>query len=158
MRNRRLGCLTGPGILAALVAALVIAGFAYTRGGLLYSPGQLSTQGLRTLGGVTSHADTGGECQTCHTAPWEPATMAERCTACHTEISEQMQDETTLHGALFQHNSGMACRDCHPEHRGAEAPLTVMDDLDAFPHEAVGFSLNGHQFTTGLEPLQCADC
>lgn len=158
MPNRRLGCLTGPGVVAAFITALIIAGYAYLRGGLLYSPGQLSTQGVRLLGGVTSHAETGGECQACHTAPWDPARMADRCLACHVEISGQMRDVTTLHGALFEHDPGLDCRDCHPEHRGADAPLTVMEDLDAFPHEAVGFSLNGHQFTVAFDPLQCANC
>jgi hypothetical protein len=33
-----------------------------------------------------------------------------------------------------------------------------MEDLSAFPHEAAGFSLNGHQQTAEREPFQCADC
>lgn len=157
MRSNRLGCLSGTGILAALITALVIAGYAYARGGLMFNPGPLSTQGVRTLGGVTSHADTGGECRACHVAPWESATMADRCTACHTEIAEQMRDVATVHGTLMHNDPGLGCRHCHPEHRGTDAALTLMDNA-TFPHEVVGFSLNAHQQTTAREPFQCDDC
>ena len=157
MRSNRLGCLSGTGIVAALVTALVIAGYAYARGGLMYNPGPLSTQGVRTLGGVTSHAETGGECKACHVAPWEPATMADRCTACHTEIAGQMRDIATVHGTLFHQDPNLGCRHCHPEHRGPDAALTAMDGM-SFPHEVVGFSLNAHQQTTVGAPFQCDDC
>ena len=69
MQRNRLGCLSGTGLLAALITAFVIVGYAYARGGLMYNPGPLSTQGDRTLGGVTSHAETGGDCNACHVAP-----------------------------------------------------------------------------------------
>ena len=157
MRNKRLGCLSGTGILAALITALVIAGFAFARGGLMYSPGPLSTQGAKTLGGVTSHAATGKDCKACHVTPWESATMADRCTACHTDIAAQMRAVATMHGTLLHNNPALSCRHCHPEHRGAAAPLTEMKDA-TFPHEAVGFSLNGHQRTASHEPFTCADC
>ena len=157
MQRNRLGCLSGTGILAAIVTTLVIAGYAYTRGGLMYSPGPLSAQGDRVVGGVMSHAEIGGECQTCHVAPWEPTRMSARCTLCHTEIAEQMRDVTTIHGTVMQNDPNLGCRECHPEHRGAEAALTVLDDA-SFPHEVMGFSLNSHQFTTAREPFQCNDC
>jgi len=60
MRGNKLGCFTFSGILAALVTGLVIAGVAYARGGLIYSPGPLNAQAGPALGGVTSHAQTGG--------------------------------------------------------------------------------------------------
>lgn len=141
-----------------MITALVIAGYAYARGGLMYNPGPLSTQGDQILGGVTSHAETGGECKACHTAPWESATMADRCTACHTDIDDQLRDVATIHGTLFHNDPSLSCRHCHPEHRGTDAPLTVMEDLASFPHEAVGFSLNGHQFTAARGAFQCSDC
>jgi hypothetical protein len=140
-----------------MVTILVIAGYAYARGGLMFNPGPLSTQGTQMLGGVTSHAETGGECNACHTAPWESATMADRCTACHTEIASQMRDVATMHGTLMHNNPNLGCRHCHPEHRGADAALTLMDGA-SFPHEVLGFSLNGHQRTAGREPFSCTDC
>lgn len=157
MRSNRPGCLTGTGLLAALLTSLVIAGYAYARGGLMFNPGPLNAQGDRSFGGVSSHAEIGAECRSCHTAPWEPATMAERCLACHTTIAEQMGNAGTVHGALFQNDPGLACRHCHPEHRGAEAPLTVMEGVP-FPHEVVGFSLKGHQLSTARQPFACDDC
>lgn len=157
MRTNRLGCLSGTGLLAALITALVIAGYAYARGGLMYSPGPLNAQAGRALGGVTSHAQTGGECEACHTAPWQSASMADRCTSCHSEIGEQMRDVATVHGTLLHNDPGLGCRHCHPEHRGPDASLTLMDSA-SFPHQVVGFSLNGHQLTAGREPFQCDDC
>ena len=157
MQRNRLGCLSGTGLLAALITVLVIAGYAYSRGGLMYRPGPLSAQGDRTLGGVTSHAETGGDCKACHVAPWEPATMSDRCTACHTKITGQMRDSATVHGTFFQNDPALECRQCHPEHRGAEAALTVMDNA-SFAHEVLGFSLTGHQLTAVRQPFQCNDC
>ena len=49
--TNRLGCLTGTGIVTALLTALIIAGYAYARGGLMYNPGPLSTQGDPRGGG-----------------------------------------------------------------------------------------------------------
>jgi hypothetical protein len=123
----------------------------------MYSPGPLSTHGDRTLGGVTSHAEIGGDCKACHTAPWESATMADRCTGCHTGIAEQMRDVATMHGTLMHNDPNLGCWHCHPEHRGADAQLTVKEDA-SFPHEVVGFSLKGHQLTAAREPFTCNDC
>ena len=70
----------------------------------MYNPGPLSAQGDQTLGGVTSHAEIGGDCKACHTAPWESATMADRCAVCHTNIAVQMRDVATMHGTLMHNN------------------------------------------------------
>ncbi|MCC6567913.1 MAG: cytochrome c3 family protein [Anaerolineales bacterium] len=157
MQNRRLGCFSGTSIFVAIVTALVIAGYAYARGGLLYNPGPLNAQRGEMLGGVTSHAETGGDCKTCHTAPWERATMADRCLDCHSDLSGQLQDFTSLHGRMMKDAAVLTCRNCHPEHRGADASLTEMDEL-TFPHEALGYSLRGHQFTAARKAFTCADC
>jgi len=144
-------------MIAALLTALVIAGFAYASGGLMYNPGPLNAEQGQMLGGVRSHAATGGQCEACHTAPWESAKMADRCAVCHTDIAAQMRDVAALHGLIAHKNSKATCRHCHPEHRGASAPLTALKGGE-FPHEAVGFSLNGHQRTAGNEPFTCDDC
>jgi len=154
MQNKnRLGCLTGTGILALLITTFVIAGYAYAQGGMLYNPGPLSTkQSGEALGGVISHAEISGDCKACHTAPWESATMADRCTVCHTTVAVQMKNVASLHGKLMHDNPNLGCRHCHSEHRGADAALTVMADT-IFPHEAVGYSLNGHQRTAAGKPF-----
>lgn len=158
MRSNRLGCLTGTGILAALITAFVIAGFAYASGGLMYNPGPLSTHSDdEVLGGVNSHAEIGGDCAACHTAPWESEVMADRCIDCHGAIAVQMRDIASMHGTLLHDNPQLGCRHCHPEHRGPDAKLTELGDAE-FPHEVVGFSLNGHQLTAARDPFVCSDC
>ena len=157
MQNKRLGCLTGTGIIAALITISIIIGYAFTSGSLIFSPGALNAKGGETLGGVTSHAEIGSNCKACHTAPWESATMADRCTVCHGEIATDMQKVASMHGKMLHDNPNLGCRHCHPEHRGANAQLTVMNG-ELFPHETVGYSLAGHQRTAAGLPFTCDDC
>lgn len=158
MRNtNRLGCLSGTGIIAVVITSLVIVGYVYAKGGLLYNPGPLNAQNGEVLGGVTSHAELGGNCKACHTAPWESAKMEDRCVDCHGEIAVQMQDVASMHGSMLTDQPDLRCRFCHPEHRGPDAKLTELGDA-AFPHEVVGFSLNGHQFKVTREAFVCSDC
>ena len=157
MRNSRLGCFTFSGIMAALITALVIGIAAFTQGGVMYSPGALNAQPGARLGGVTSHAETGGNCKACHVAPWETQTMADRCIVCHVDVAAQMRQVASLHGAMKGRNPNMNCFPCHPDHRGAQAPLTVADMAD-FPHESLGYSLNGHRLKVPGEAFACRDC
>ncbi len=157
MHGKRLGCFTFSGILAALITGLLIAGVAYARGGLLFNPGPLNAQTGPVLGGVSSHAEIAGRCDACHSAPWDSVKMADLCVNCHGEIAAQMRDMVALHGAMYQKDPQLECRNCHPEHRGAQAPLTVLQGGE-FPHELLGFSLNGHRLTAQKEPFTCVDC
>jgi len=83
--------------------------------------------------------------------------MAGLCVDCHGEIAGQMQSMVALHGAMYQTNPRLECRDCHPEHRGPDAPVTVLAGGE-FPHELLGFSLNGHRLTIRNEAFTCSDC
>jgi len=157
MKRTKLGCFTFSGILAAVITLLTIAGLAYARGGLLYNPGPLNAQTGDMLGGVASHAEIGGKCGACHSAPWDSTRMADLCVDCHSTIAQQMRDMVALHGEMYRTNPELECRNCHSEHRGADAPLTVMQSGD-FPHELLGFSLNGHRLTDQREAFTCADC
>ena len=130
MRSNRLGCLSGTGIVAALVTAFVIVGMVYARGGVMFSPGPLNAEAGEMLGGVTSHAATGGECKACHTAPWESGGMEDRCVDCHGVIAAQMQDVATMHGSILTDKPDLRCRFCHPEHRGPDAPLTELGEQE----------------------------
>jgi len=159
MRNtkNRLGCLSGTGLVAAIITSLAIAGYVYAKGGLLYNPGPLNAQSGEMIGGVTSHAEIGGECKACHTAPWESATMGDRCADCHNELASQIQDVTSMHGRMMHDAPDLRCRDCHSEHRGPDALLTVMTNAE-FPHDVTGFSLDGHHTTVTNEAFVCSDC
>src|ERR1041384_6079796 len=137
MRSKSsLGCFSGVGIIAAVITTLVIVSYAYASGGLMFNPGSLNAHQGEMLGGVTSHAAIAGNCKACHVAPWESATMADRCADCHGEIATQMKDVASVHGKMLHNNAQLKCRHCHPEHKGTDASQTVMKGAD-FPHEAV---------------------
>ena len=159
MRNTksRLGCLSGTGLIAAVITLLAITGYVYAKGGLLYNPGPLNAQRGEMIGGVTSHAETGGDCKACHTAPWESERMDDRCADCHSELAAQIQDVGSMHGKMMNDAPDLRCRNCHLEHRGPDAPLTVMNGAE-FPHEVTGYSLDGHQTTVTNEAFVCFDC
>ncbi len=156
MHNNRLGCFTSAGIIATLITLFVIVGVAFASGSQMFSAGDLNAQAGQSYGGVNSHAQI-TECKACHTAPWEAAKMADRCAGCHADIAAQMFDVAKLHGAIMQKNSAAACYDCHPEHRGSNAPLTELGE-NTFPHEVLGYSLKGHQLTVKNEAFTCKDC
>ena len=144
---------TGAAVLVVLV--LVLGGVAFARGNRMFNPGPLNDQaGAQPLGGVYSHAETGGRCSACHTALWESETMSDRCLHCHQELVTNPQD---FHRIMLAQSQTWACHECHTEHRGAQASLTVMD-LSSFPHEAAGYSLKGHQTTASGEGFSCSDC
>ena len=157
MRTSRLGCLTSSGIIAALITVVAIGGVVFAQGDLLYSPGSLNAQAGETIGGVTSHAETGRDCKACHVAPWSAERMADRCAACHTDIATQMMNVASLHGVMLHKNQNLKCGHCHPDHRGPDAPLTIAAAAD-FPHEELGYSLNGHRLKVGNEAFACRDC
>jgi len=152
MRNKPLGCLTGTGIIATLITALAIVGAVFAQGGTLFSAGALNAQSGAMLGNVHSHAETGNNCDACHTAPWDSATMADRCETCHGDIVLQMQNVASLHGTLTKNDPKLGCRSCHPEHRGPTASLVELSGA-RFPHEAVGFALVGQHAN-----LTCGQC
>ncbi len=171
MKNTRLGCFTATGIMAAVLTILIIAGFALASGGLLFSPGALNARtGIplggtgsnnaregAPLGGVSSHAEIAGQCDLCHASFWSQTTMADKCVACHTDVEAQWLDSTTLHGTLRQNNPDLACRDCHPDHRGPDSPLVDLTKA-SFPHTTFGFLLSGHLLKSDGSPFSCNDC
>ncbi len=154
---KRLSCLSTSGLLVGLITALVITGVAVAQGGVLFSPGPLNAQEGPALGGVTSHAAIGGECKTCHVAPWNASSMDERCLTCHQAIAVEKENPQALHGAIYRRNPDVSCRECHTEHKGPQSPLTHMSIQD-FPHETIGFSLATHQQKQGGEAFTCQDC
>ncbi len=156
MNNNRLGCFSPPAIIASLLTLLVIAGFAFTSGSGLFTAGNLNANAGKNIGGVTSHAEIGNACAKCHPAPWDADTLGDRCQVCHTDISAQLTDPTSLHGEMMK-NQSITCRACHPEHRGPNAALTDMQSGN-FPHDKTGYSLNSHKRRSDGQPFTCSDC
>ncbi len=153
---RRPGCITPLGIAAGIITLVIIAGVALASGGSMFNPGPLSAQNEagRTINGVKSHADIGGNCGACHVDPWSSEVMGTRCMNCHTDIRAQINDPKSLHDAM---PNVMQCRQCHSEHNGAQASLTRVN-FDNFPHERLGFALAAHQKMASGQPFKCADC
>ncbi len=155
MKTTRLGCISSTGIITTLLAVLLIGGIAYARGGVLFNPGELNAQaGGRSVGGVASHAETGGRCSACHVPFWEVGGMDDRCLVCHVEIEQSADD---FHRVMLAQSQSHQCYNCHTEHRGAQASLTVLD-LQRFPHQAVGYSLQAHVTSGAGAAFTCFDC
>lgn len=152
---QRIGCLTPLGLTAATLALLATVVMGFVSGGTMFSPGGLNAENEygMTLGDVSSHAETRGDCARCHPEPWSSQTMAARCLACHPNVQAELRDPKTLHSAFADVSN---CRDCHTEHRGAQAEITRLDAN--FPHEKVGFVLTRHQKLADGNPFKCADC
>lgn len=69
---------------------------------------------------ASPHAFLEHDCAACHT-PYEGA-VALRCVTCHAnETSLLTRQPTAFHADIG------ACRDCHYEHRGVEASITLME-------------------------------
>ena len=155
--EKPLGCLSVSGYLVTILTLAIIGGLILAQGGAMFSPGELNAQNAAApLGGVLSHAELQHNCGACHTARWQSSTMSDQCLKCHTQIASQITDSQSLHGYLMA-EQGTTCYACHTEHNGPDAILTVMQ-TENFPHEVVGFSLEGHaQFADGAS-FACADC
>ena len=123
----------------------------------MFSPGHLNADQGQVLGGVSSHDEIEGDCKLCHTAPWQPETMDDRCVVCHGNITAEAGDLTSIHGKLYQFDPTARCRDCHPEHKGLHAMLTVIEEW-RFPHQVTGYLLDGHQKKAEGETFFCRDC
>ena len=155
MQKKRLGCFSFTGILAGVLTLLALSGLGLAQGGVMFSPGDLNAQaGEQTLGGVQSHAETGGHCAACHSAAWQKQSMAERCLDCHTELTSDPQN---FHAVMLAQSQNAGCNGCHTDHRGKNASLTSLDLRD-FPHLAVGYSLQAHQNTAQGSGFACSDC
>jgi hypothetical protein len=153
--NRPLGCLTGSALIAAVLAALAILGAAAASGNGIFSPGDLGgTQGEAAIGGVASHAELDTRCAACHPAIWSGDRMGDRCLACHTEMAQEIESESGLHGGFATPSN---CRDCHTDHQGLTASLTVADPR-GFPHERTGYTLEAHPTRGGGGVFLCQDC
>lgn len=156
-KNSSLDCFSFSAIIAFVLTLLIAGIFVVTSGSAMFSPGELSNYGGEMLGGVTSHSQIGSDCAACHVAPLGVEKMSDRCQTCHNEIKLEVTSESSLHGTLLLHNPELSCRDCHPEHRGADAPLTEMVAA-TFPHEVVGFALASHQSKIDGNAFSCDDC
>ena len=92
------------GIISGILTVLIVVAISLAHGGVLFSPGPLNAKTGASLGGISSHADLGSQCSACHPAFWQPVTQADRCIACHTDITTQQQNPTSIHGLVYLDN------------------------------------------------------
>lgn len=157
MKKTSWGCISPLGLIAIV---LVLAGFGAARwsgGSRLFSSGPLNAVAGSPLGGVSSHAELGGQCSACHVALWQRGGMSERCLDCHSAVADELSDPTSMHGVLKPYFPEMDCRACHTEHHGAQGELTFVG-MNEFPHDQVGFSLIAHETGVDGSPMQCSGC
>ena len=155
MENSRFGCLTRSGIIFAIATTVVLAVVFIWQGAVFFSPGPLNAQAGKNVGGVTSHAQIGSHCETCHAPFWSSTGMSTRCLKCHTDVAAELTQPTTFHGALLVNGGSDACWNCHPDHLGATASLIKVDPAH-FSHDNLGnppFSLTGAHVA-----LACTRC
>lgn len=146
--SNRPGFLSVTGAMAAAAAVSLLLVWMLFGGLTPFSPGGLNgVAQARTLGGVTSHARLAGRCEACHTAPWSPQTMADRCVACHGDVATQMQTHSGLHASM---NGGVfrTCSSCHSEHGGPNGSLYAN-----FDHSTAVFKLTGKH--AGVSCTRC---
>ena len=143
-----------PGCLAALVFAAGMAAVTLALGGVMFSPGTLSAQGIDRppLKSFRSHADFEGRCEWCH-APWKGVT-ASLCENCHLHVADERRTSTGVHGVL---KDTADCRLCHVDHKGRDADQTLAA-MTSFPHEQTGYSLVKHKVWLNGNSFACRDC
>ena len=115
--------------------------------------GSVSPSDLAVAQWVASHAQLGNHCGACHTAPWSSQTMADKCMACHKDISAEISGKRGLHGALLATRTP-TCAGCHPDHHGANGTLTALTgSFSADMHNSFAFKLTGKHAT-----IPCSAC
>jgi hypothetical protein len=155
--KQNLGCFNLTGLLAAIVVVILAGAAGLLTGGSLFSSGGLNSIAGPVLGEVTSHAGLGGNCSACHTSPFSPETMNDRCLLCHQDVAAQFKNPTSLHGSTMIKDPSQPCRVCHTEHHGPSASLTKAQ-LAAGMHDQFGFSLKAHAKLQNGNPFSCKDC
>lgn len=110
--------------------ALVLAACAAVAGGgwqALLSPGPVHE----------AHADLAADCDQCHLV--FDGVPDGKCLACHEELATRAREGRGWHATV----ATAPCIDCHTDHVGAAGPITEAEALEAFDHEATGFSIAG---------------
>jgi hypothetical protein len=85
----------------------------------------------------TAHVKIELECGQCHKA-FDKKAQAKLCASCHVPIARDIANKTGWHG----HLDDTTCGNCHKEHKGRGAKITVLDK-ENFDHDRTGFPLKG---------------
>lgn len=106
----------------------------------MMSPGDLNKK----------HEKLGDNCRNCHVA-FDKKGQSKLCRTCHKPIDKQVLQGIGYHGKDPRVRTA-TCSQCHAEHKGRNAPLTVFD-RDNFNHEFTNYPLRG-----GHKQVACSSC
>ncbi len=142
------------GFVATLVLLVGLGVMLWLRGGLAFSPGELTSishAGLGT-GGFRSHAEFEPDCSNCH-QPLE-TTQDQLCLDCHVEVAAQVEGNNGTHAHIEQ---VVRCAECHSDHRGRDFNPT-RQAFEHFDHSLTHFNLIWHQVNYDASPMDCTAC
>ncbi len=97
--------------------------------------------------------DGGANCTKCHAVSTRSPSF--RCTDCHKEIANELQQNRGLH-ATFPRSSipGAACVKCHSDHNGADFQMVHWNPTPSgFDHSKTGYNLDGKH--AGVDCRSC---
>ena len=100
--------------------------------------------------------DGGSNCTKCHTVSTRSPSF--RCTDCHKEIANELQQNRGLH-ATFPRSSieGAACIKCHSDHNGADFQMVHWNPTPGgFDHSKTGYNLDGKHVGVGCRACHTA--
>ena len=104
---------------------------------MMITPGKLQS----------AHRELETDCNACH-VEFTRDQQDQLCLDCHQVITADIQFNQGFHGGL----EAPACLDCHTEHLGEDAKITVFDP-ELFDHKNTDFELKGEH-----QQLACNDC
>lgn len=99
---------------------------------------------------TSSHAEFEEDCSACH-APLSDVPQGELCVACHTEVGDDLTQDSGFHGRLPE-SQRFDCASCHTDHEGRDMNIVELDK-DSFDHALTDFALHGAHSV-----LACGDC
>lgn len=105
-------------------------------------------QALLSPGPVgTAHEKTESNCDSCHLV--FKGIPDEKCLDCHKDLDRRIDASIGYHAKV----ATTACIECHADHQGRTASLTLASVLDKFTHDDTQFALRGRH-----DGIECAQC
>lgn len=98
---------------------------------------------------IQGHAKIESNCRKCH-EPFDKSAQNTLCVACHTEVGQDIVRKKGLHGRA----PAKPCRECHTDHKGANASIVVMKEA-GFDHRHTDYLLKGKHADARIRCTSC---
>jgi len=99
---------------------------------------------------ISGHAKEEENCEKCH-KQFDKGAQSQLCADCHKQVGKDIAEKRGYHGRL---DAGMACKECHPDHKGRNAKIAEFDHA-RFDHAKTNYPLKGAHLK---EKVKCTDC